>query len=112
VSISPLYMRPIFKIINPYLKLDINIILKESVHIAHRIMKQKLNSSENGKGVNFHLLVHHIHAFTIYVMILILLKSVLFTRSSRLILDKTNLGFRLPCAGPRREATCQVYEFL
>jgi photosystem I P700 chlorophyll a apoprotein A1 len=57
-------------------------------------------------------LVHHIHAFTIYVTILILLKSVLFARSSRLILDKTNLNFRLPCDGPGRETTCQVYEFL
>ncbi|KAE9610926.1 Photosystem I P700 chlorophyll a apoprotein A1 [Lupinus albus] len=47
-------------------------------------------------------LVHHIHAFTILVTILILLMGVLFARSSRLILDKENLGFRLPCDGPGR----------
>ncbi|KAL5642389.1 hypothetical protein ACJX0J_000845, partial [Zea mays] len=33
-------------------------------------------------------LVHHIHAFTIHVTVLILLKGVLFARSSRLIPDK------------------------
>ncbi|KAL8235385.1 hypothetical protein R6Q59_021485 [Mikania micrantha] len=42
-------------------------------------------------------LVHHIHAFTIHVTVLILLKSVLFARNSRLIPDKENLGFRFPC---------------
>ena len=37
-------------------------------------------------------MVHHIHAFTIHVTVLILLKGVLFARSSRLIPDKANLG--------------------
>jgi photosystem I P700 chlorophyll a apoprotein A1 len=40
-------------------------------------------------------LVHHIHAFTIHVTVLILLKGVLFARSSRLIPDKVNLGLLL-----------------
>nr|YP_009545937.1 photosystem I P700 chlorophyll a apoprotein A1 [Glaucocystis incrassata]ASQ39998.1 photosystem I P700 chlorophyll a apoprotein A1 [Glaucocystis incrassata] len=53
-------------------------------------------------------LVHHIHAFTIHVTALILLKGVLFARSSRLIPDKANLGFRFPCDGPGRGGTCQV----
>jgi photosystem I P700 chlorophyll a apoprotein A1 len=53
-------------------------------------------------------LVHHIHAFTIHVTVLILLKGVLFARSSRLIPDKANLGFRFPCDGPGRGGTCQV----
>ena len=47
-------------------------------------------------------LVHHIHAFTVHVTILILLKGILFARSSHLILDKANLGFRFPCDGPGR----------
>ncbi|KAK8966843.1 Photosystem I P700 chlorophyll a apoprotein A1 [Platanthera guangdongensis] len=47
-------------------------------------------------------LVHHIHAFTIHVTVLILPKGVLFARSSRLIPDKANLGFRFPCDGPGR----------
>jgi photosystem I P700 chlorophyll a apoprotein A1 len=53
-------------------------------------------------------LVHHIHAFTIHVTVLILLKGVLFARSSRLIPDKSELGFRFPCDGPGRGGTCQV----
>jgi photosystem I P700 chlorophyll a apoprotein A1 len=53
-------------------------------------------------------IVHHIHAFTIHVTVLILLKGVLYARSSRLIPDKANLGFRFPCDGPGRGGTCQV----
>ncbi|KAF3773962.1 ycf2-A Protein [Nymphaea thermarum] len=45
-------------------------------------------------------LVHHIHAFTIHVTVLILLKV--------LIPDKANLGFRFPCDEPERGGTCQV----
>ncbi|XLU94316.1 hypothetical protein S245_008668 [Arachis hypogaea] len=57
---------------------------------------------------NCRFLVHHIHAFTIHVTVLILLKGVLFAPSLRLIPDKANLGFRFPCDGPRRGGTCQV----
>jgi photosystem I P700 chlorophyll a apoprotein A1 len=53
-------------------------------------------------------LVHHIHAFTIHVTVLILLKGVLYARNSKLIPDKANLGFRFPCDGPGRGGTCQV----
>jgi photosystem I P700 chlorophyll a apoprotein A1 len=53
-------------------------------------------------------IVHHIHAFTIHVTVLILLKGVLYARNSRLIPDKANLGFRFPCDGPGRGGTCQV----
>jgi len=53
-------------------------------------------------------LVHHIHAFTIHVTALILLKGLLYARNSRLIPDKSNLGFRFPCDGPGRGGTCQV----
>ncbi len=53
-------------------------------------------------------LVHHIFALCIHVTVLILLKGVLFARSSRLIPDKANLGFRFPCDGPGRGGTCQV----
>ncbi|KAF9625451.1 hypothetical protein IFM89_022848 [Coptis chinensis] len=52
-------------------------------------------------------LVHHIHAFTIHVTVLILLKGVLFARISHLIPDKANLGFRFPCDGPGKGGTCQ-----
>jgi len=53
-------------------------------------------------------MVHHIHAFTIHVTVLILLKGLLYSRNSRLIPDKANLGFRFPCDGPGRGGTCQV----
>jgi hypothetical protein len=39
---------------------------------------------------------------------LILVKGVLFARSSRLVIDKHVLGFRFPCDGPGRGGTCQV----
>jgi photosystem I P700 chlorophyll a apoprotein A1 len=53
-------------------------------------------------------MVHHIHAFTIHVTVLILFKGLLYARNSRLIPDKSNLGFRFPCDGPGRGGTCQV----
>jgi len=53
-------------------------------------------------------MVHHIHAFTIHVTVLILLKGFLYSRSSRLVPDKGQLGFRFPCDGPGRGGTCQV----
>jgi photosystem I P700 chlorophyll a apoprotein A1 len=53
-------------------------------------------------------MVHHIHAFTIHVTVLILLKGFVFARSSRLIPDKANFGYRFPCDGPGRGGTCQI----
>ncbi|KAJ0874457.1 Photosystem I P700 chlorophyll a apoprotein A1 [Helianthus annuus] len=53
-------------------------------------------------------LVHHIHAFTIHVTVLILLKGVLFARSSRLIPDKANLGLSFLVMGLEGGGTCQV----
>jgi len=53
-------------------------------------------------------MVHHIHAFTIHVTFLILLKGILYARNSRLISDKLELGFAYPCDGPGRGGTCQI----
>jgi photosystem I P700 chlorophyll a apoprotein A1 len=53
-------------------------------------------------------MVHHIHAFTIHCTLLILMKGVLYSRSSRLVSDKLELGFRYPCDGPGRGGTCQI----
>ncbi|CAN1361175.1 Photosystem I P700 chlorophyll a apoprotein A1 [Linum perenne] len=44
----------------------------------------------------------HALAPSVTAPVLILLKGVLFARSSRLIPDKANLGFRFPCDGPGR----------
>jgi len=53
-------------------------------------------------------MIHHIHAFTIHTTALILVKGFLFSRSSRLVSDKSSLGFRYPCDGPGRGGTCQI----
>ena len=53
-------------------------------------------------------IVHHIHAFTIHVALFIVSKGVLYARSSRLVADKLELGFRYPCDGPGRGGTCQI----
>jgi photosystem I P700 chlorophyll a apoprotein A1 len=53
-------------------------------------------------------MVHHIHAFTIHVTLLILCKAFLYGRSSRLVSDKLELGYRYPCDGPGRGGTCQI----
>ena len=45
---------------------------------------------------------------SIHVTVLILLKGVLFSRNSRLVPDKSTLGFRFPCDGPGRGGTCQI----
>merc|ERR1719188_1887548 len=56
-------------------------------------------------------MVHHIHAFTIHQTLLILCKAFLYGRSSRLVSDKLELGFRYPCDGPGRGGTCQISPF-
>jgi photosystem I P700 chlorophyll a apoprotein A1 len=53
-------------------------------------------------------MVHHIHAFTIHVTLLILVKASMYARTSRLVSDKLELGFRYPCDGPGRGGTCQI----
>lgn len=53
-------------------------------------------------------LVHHVHAFTIHVTLLIIVKSILYSRSSRLVADKYTLGYLYPCDGPGRGGTCQI----
>lgn len=53
-------------------------------------------------------IVHHIHAFTIHVALLILSKGILYARNSRLVSDKLELGFRYPCDGPGRGGTCDI----
>jgi photosystem I P700 chlorophyll a apoprotein A1 len=53
-------------------------------------------------------LVTHIHAFTLSTTVLVLVKGVVYSRSSRLVADKFNLGFRYPCDGPGRGGTCQI----
>ena len=53
-------------------------------------------------------MVAHIHAFTIHTTALIAIKGVLYSRGSRLVADKSSMGFRYPCDGPGRGGTCQI----
>ena len=53
-------------------------------------------------------MVHHIHAFTVHTAVLVLLKGLLYTRCSRLVSDKWQLGYRYPCDGPGRGGSCQI----
>ena len=57
------------------------------------------------------LMLHHVHAFTIHVTVLVLRKGALYARSSRLAAAKLESGFRFPCDGPGRGGTCQVSPF-
>jgi len=73
--------------------------------LVQGIFQQQVSVQELGTA---DFLVHHIHAFTIHVTALILVKGVLYARSSRLVSDKIELGFRYPCDGPGRGGTCQI----
>lgn len=53
-------------------------------------------------------LVDHIHGFSLHLTVLIMLKAISHTRTSRLISDKLDLGFHYPCDGPARGGTCQI----
>jgi len=53
-------------------------------------------------------LVFHLESFCIHTTVLILLKGLLMSRSSRLVADKGALGFVYPCDGPGRGGTCQI----
>jgi len=54
------------------------------------------------------ILVHHLHAFTIHTTLLVLVKGLLYARTSRLVADKATLGFSYACDGPGRGGTCML----
>ena len=53
-------------------------------------------------------MIHHIHAFTIHVTVLIIVKGIMYSRSSKMVSDKQSLEYRYPCDGPGRGGTCQI----
>ncbi len=65
-----------------------------------------ISSSQSLGTADF--LVDHIHAFSLHLTVLIILKAISHSRSSRLISDKLDLGFHYPCDGPARGGTCQI----
>ena len=53
-------------------------------------------------------IIYHIYVFNIHVTVLILIKGVIYSRTSRLISDKIELGWRYPCDGPGRGGRCHL----
>jgi len=97
IPLCPLFARWVQSL--PYFSFDIEVLAVGSLKKLVR-MSQELRTAD--------FMLHHIHAFTIHTTLLILLKGVLYARSSRLVSDKLQLGFRYPCDGPGRGGTCQI----
>ena len=86
-SDNSIQLKPVFAIQAqsfPILTLDIKMLDKKVIPIT-----QELGTAD--------FIVHHIHAFTIHIALLILSKGILYARNSRLVSDKSPLGFRYPC---------------
>jgi photosystem I P700 chlorophyll a apoprotein A1 len=85
---------------------DIEILDKKLICITTSVCISLHNHYKELGTADF--IVHHIHAFTIHVSLLILSKGLFYARNSRLVSDKLELGFRYPCDGPGRGGTCQI----
>jgi photosystem I P700 chlorophyll a apoprotein A1 len=97
IPLYPLFARWVQSF--PYFSFDIKM-------LAIKSFKKLVKITQELRTADF--IVHHIHAFTIHTALLILLKGILYARSSRLVSDKFQLGFRYPCDGPGRGGTCQI----
>jgi photosystem I P700 chlorophyll a apoprotein A1 len=53
-------------------------------------------------------LVSHVHAFSAHVTSLLLAKGIFYSRDSRFVSSKGDLGWRFPCDGPGRGGSCQI----
>ena len=93
---NSIQLKPLFACsVQSFWSCDIKVLDKKVIQ-----MTQELGTAD--------FIVHHIHAFTIHVALLILSKGILYARNSRLVSDKLELGFRYPCDGPGRGGTCQI----
>jgi photosystem I P700 chlorophyll a apoprotein A1 len=92
---NSIQLKPVLALMNSFIQPDIFMLDKKLICIT-----QELGTAD--------FIVHHIHAFTIHVALLILSKGILYGRSSRLVSDKFDLGFRYPCDGPGRGGTCMI----
>lgn len=84
--------------------------VSSSFFVYPSLVNGKLSSSSIPEGTSDFILAH-INSFTLHVTILILLKGILYSRSSRLVSDKIYLGWVYPCDGPGRGGSCQVSSF-
>jgi photosystem I P700 chlorophyll a apoprotein A1 len=97
---NSIQLKPVFaRWVQSFFSFDIKMVSIKTVKKVIQIT-QELGTAD--------FIVHHIHAFTIHVALLILSKGILYARSSRLVSDKFQLGFRYPCDGPGRGGTCQI----
>lgn len=99
---NSIILKPVFAVI-------IQLVLEESrlVSLDIKILDKKLPyGTQELETTDF--IVHHIHAFTIHLPLLILSKGILYASNSRLVSDKLELGFGYPCDGPGRGGTCQI----
>lgn len=90
-------LKPVFAIFSSYFSFDIEVLCS---HEKVVLMVLELGTAD--------FMVHHIHAFTIHVTLLICVKAVLYARGSRLLSAKLELGWIYPCDGPGRGGTCQI----
>jgi len=90
-------LKPVFAIRSHIFSLDIK------MSCLHK--KVILISVDLGTG---DFIVHHIHAFTIHIALLICMKAFLYARESRSLSLKLELGWIYPCDGPGRGGTCQL----
>lgn len=102
-SDTSIQLKPVFAVLSGLAVKGVSISSNLDLYVANRrviTLSQELGTSD--------FLIHHIHAFTIHTTLLILAKGILYSRSSRLVVDKHQLGFRYPCDGPGRGGTCQI----
>ena len=99
-----------FSYLTIYLKPVLKFLFTTSFFAYLILVNCKLSSGYFSESTSDFLLFH-INSFTLHVIILILLKGLLYSRSSRLVSDKIYLGWVYPCDGPGRGGSCQVSSF-
>jgi photosystem I P700 chlorophyll a apoprotein A1 len=96
-SDTAIQLKPVFATFLQQIFFSFDIVLSQTA-VTHGT--QELGTAD--------FLVHHIHTFTIHVVLLIFLKAILYARTSRHVPNKLELGFKYPCDGPGRGGTCQI----
>jgi photosystem I P700 chlorophyll a apoprotein A1 len=90
-------LKPVFAICSSYFSSNIEVLC---LHKKVILIVVELGTAD--------LIVHHIHAFTIHIALLICMKAILYARKSRSLSAKLELGWIYPCDGPGRGGTCQI----
>ena len=101
-SDSSIQLKPIFSTL-----VGFSLVQAKAYTVQLQVLDFKVYSLKQLLGTS-DFMIHHIHAFTVHTTALVLIKGTLYSRSSRLVADKSSLGFRYPCDGPGRGGTCQI----